>query len=120
MVFPAAQIAEEAILGLQNRRQIVNEFTNGVVDGQIQEGSVTSLSSTTDGRSDVIDVWYMEGLETGNGFQIGISSSIQQVGDVAVRELKGNLFVVLKRGPLTLLPQGSSDKNVVGLELVGY
>ena len=119
VVFPAVQIAEETILVLKNRRQIVNEFTKGVLDGQIQEGSVTSLVATTGGRSDLIDIWFQEGLLTGDGFRIGITSSFQQLGEVTVREIKGNLFVVLKEAPPRLTSQGATNTGRARLATLG-
>ena len=107
VVFSSAEVPEEAIRYQQNRSQIVNEFTRAVLKGQIREGSFKSFAATSGDRSDLIDIWYLEGLQTGNGFRIGLTSSFQELGDVSVREIKGNLFLVLKNAP----PKQSSQRS---------
>ena len=89
-----------------------------MLDGLIKEGSITSLSATTGGLSDHIDVWYTEGLETGDGFRIGLTSSFQQLDDVAVREIKGNLFFVLNQSPTQLSSIGAAGPGRANLATV--
>ena len=109
VILRSEELNEEAILHLQNRRQIVNEFTTAVLDGEIKEGSITTLSATIGGQSDAIDVWYLEGLETGDGFRIGLMTSFRQLDDVAVREIKGNLFLVSKPASPALSSPRAAD-----------
>ena len=119
LVFSGAQITEDAIRSHQNRRQIFAEFTNAVLDGQIGEGSFKSLAATTGGRSDTIDIWYEEGLETGDGFRLGLTSSFDQVGDAAVREIKGNLLLLLRATPLTLSSRRAAGRKLASPARVG-
>ena len=119
VVFPSAEVTEEAIRYHQNRRQIVNEFTKAFLNDQILEGSVKPLVATTVGRSDLIDIWYLEGLQTGDGFRIGLTSSFQELGDVAVREIKGNLFLVLKQAPPKLSSLGPAGPGRARLATIG-
>ena len=109
LAFSTAEITEEAIRYHRNRSVIVEQFTNAVLDGLTQEGTFESLAATTDGSSDFIDIWYQEGLETGIDFQLGLTSSNQQMDDVAVREIKGNLLLVLRPAPATRPSVGAAD-----------
>ena len=107
--FPSAVLTQEAIQYHQNLRQIINEFTKGVVDGQIEQGA-TPLSAITGGRRDLIMILYLHGLETGPGFELGlIKSSFEQLGDVAVSEIKGNLSLLVNPVPPE---QRSSQEDV--------
>ena len=99
LVFSTGEVTDEAIRHHRNRFLMVDRFTNAVVDGLPQDGSFESLDATTDGSSDFVDIWYQAGLETGDGFRLGMTSSAQQVGDVAVREITGNLLLVLRSAP---------------------
>jgi len=108
VVIPSAELTEGAIRRHQNSREIISEFTKAFLSGQIQQDSVISLSATTGDRTDVIDIWFQEGLQTGDGFQVGLTARFKQVGDAEIREIKGNMFTVLKQAPLTVLPQGSA------------
>ena len=98
MDFPSAVFTQEAIQYHQNLRQIINEFTEGVVDGSIEQGA-TPLSAITGGRRDLIMILYLHGLETGPGFELGLKSSFEQLGDVAVSEIKGNLSLLVNPVP---------------------
>jgi len=119
VVFSSAEVTEESIRYQQNRNQIVKEFTRAVLDGQIQEGSFKSFAATSGARSDLIDIWYLEGLQTGDGFRIGLTSSFQQLGDVAVREIKGNLLLVLKKAPPKQSSQGAAGPGRARLTMLG-
>jgi len=119
VVFLAAEVTEETIQAYQNRSKIANEFTIAFLDGQIQDGSVTTFSATTGGSSVLVDVWYTEGLQTGNGFRLGLTSSSEQLGDAAVRQIKGNLFLVVKPAPLSLLPQEPANSGRALLTIPG-
>ena len=118
VVFSSTEVSEEAIRYHQNQSQIVNEFTKAVLEGLSLEEPFKSFAATSGDRSDFIDIWYQEGLETGDGFQIGLTSSFEQLGDVTAWEIKGNLLLVLREAPEEALSQGVAGQGRVVLTLV--
>ena len=98
-VFSSYPITVEGLNYLQNTQQIITELTEGVSQGRLPSNSLASLSATTGGRTDDVYIYFYEEGQTGDGFQLGLTSQSQQTGNVTMREIKGNICITHKQPP---------------------
>ena len=98
------KISPEGTRYLRNRAAVLSDFAQGVSQGRLQKGRMISLSSTTGGRKDSIDVCDLEGLETSPGFRIRIEASTNRQGKAAASGIRGNLLLVSKGSTAPPLP----------------
>jgi hypothetical protein len=98
-VFSSYPVTAEGLNYLQNTQQIITELTEGVSQGRLPSNSLASLSATTGGRTDDVYIYFYEEGQTGDGFQLGLTSQSQQAGNLTMREIKGNICITYKQPP---------------------
>lgn len=98
-------ITAEGLNYLKNTSQIIGELTKGVSEGRMKSDSTLSLSATTGGRTDNMDICFIEGTQTGDGFRLSLAPQFQENGGLTMREIKGNVCITNKQSspPLSAL-----------------